>query len=178
MKENFDRAFIETLKHEGGWADHPRDPGGMTNLGVTKRVWEDYTGRRVTEADMRALTPEIVKPLYRDWYWNKVGGNDLPSGVDFVIYDFAVNSGPARAVRFAQKITGATQDGAMGPKTLAKIKEYCDQNGEEFFIKAYSDARLAYLEGLSTFRLFGRGWTNRVNDVEHYASVMSRTEVA
>jgi lysozyme family protein len=178
VKENFDRAFVETLKHEGGFVNHPRDPGGMTNLGVTKRVWEDYTGRRVTEADMRALTPEMVKPLYRDRYWNKVGGNELPSGVDFVIYDFAVNSGPARAVRYAQKIAGATQDGAMGPKTLAKIKDYCDLKGDEAFIQAYTDARMDFLQGLGTFNTFGRGWTRRVNDVEHYASVMSRTEVA
>jgi lysozyme family protein len=178
VKENFDRAFTETLKHEGGFVNHPRDPGGMTNLGVTKRVWEDYTGRQASEADMRALTPEKVKPLYRDRYWNKVSGDELPAGVDFVIYDFAVNSGPARAVRYAQKIAGATQDGAMGPKTLAKIKDYCDQNGEEAFIQAYTDARMAFLEGRSTFNTFGRGWSRRVNDVEHYAAVLSRTEVA
>jgi lysozyme family protein len=178
LKENFDKAFLETLKHEGGLVNHPRDPGGMTNLGVTKRVWEDYTGRQASETDMRALTPEKVKPLYRERYWDRVRGDDLPSGVDFAIYDFAVNSGPARAVRFAQKIAGATQDGAMGPKTLAKIKEYCDAKGDEAFIQAYTDARMDFLQGLSTFNTFGRGWTRRVNDVEHYASVMSRTEVA
>jgi len=178
VKENFDRAFTETLKHEGGFVNHPRDPGGMTNLGVTKRVWEDYTGRQASEADMRALTPDKVKPMYRERYWNRVRGDDLPSGVDFAIYDFGVNSGPARAVRFAQKIAGATQDGAMGPQTLAKIKAYCDQHGEEAFIQAYTDARMSYLQGLSTFDAFGRGWTRRVNDVEHYAAVLSRTEVA
>jgi lysozyme family protein len=178
MKGNFDKAFLETLKHEGGYVNYKRDPGGMTNLGVTKRVWEDYTGRQASEADMRALTPEKVKPLYRERYWDRVRGDDLPSGVDFAIYDFAVNSGPARAVRFAQKIADATQDGAMGPKTLAKIKEYCDVKGDEAFIQAYTDARMDFLQGLSTFNTFGRGWTRRVNDVEHYASVMSRTEVA
>lgn len=117
MKENFDRAFVETLKHEGGFVNHPKDPGGMTNLGVTKRVWEDYTGRKASEADMRALTPEKVKPLYRERYWNRVRGDDLPSGVDFAMYDFAVNSGPSRAIRTAQKIIGAKQDGMMGPQT-------------------------------------------------------------
>lgn len=178
MKENFDKAFLETLKHEGGFVNHPRDPGGMTNLGVTKRVWEDYTGRQASEADMRALTPEKVKPLYRERYWDRVRGDDLPSGVDFAIYDFAVNSGPVRAVRFAQKIVGATQDGAMGPKTLAKIKQYCDAMGDDDFIQAYTDARMDFLQGLSTFNTFGRGWTRRVNDVEHHASLMSRSEVA
>jgi lysozyme family protein len=177
VRKNFVRSFSETLKHEGGFVNHPKDPGGMTNLGVTKRVWEDYTGRQASEADMRALTPEMVKPLYLDRYWNRVGGDELPSGVDFVIYDFAVNSGPARAIRYAQKLVGATQDGMMGPQTLVKIKEYCDQNGEEYFIHAYTDARMAFLEGLSTFNTFGKGWSKRVNDVEHYAAVMSRTEV-
>ena len=178
MKENFDKAFLETLKHEGGYVHHKLDPGGMTNLGVTKRVWEDYTGRQASEADMRALTPETVKPLYRDRYWNRVRGDDLPSGIDFAIYDFAVNSGPSRAIRYAQKIAGAAQDGVIGPQTLAKIAAYCDQHGEEAFIQAYMDARLEFLQGLGTFNTFGRGWTRRVNDVEHYASVLSRTEVA
>lgn len=178
MKENFDKAFTETLKHEGSFVNHPRDPGGMTNLGVTKRVWEDYTGRKVDEAEMRSLTPEKVKPLYRERYWDRVMGNDLPSGVDFVIYDFAVNSGPARAARYAQKIVGATQDGAIGPKTLAKINEYCDQYGKEAFINSYTDERMSYLQNLSTFNTFGRGWTRRVNDVEHYAAKLSRTEVS
>lgn len=178
MKENFDRAFVETLKHEGGFVNHPKDPGGMTNLGVTKRVWEDYTGRKASEADMRALTPEKVKPLYRERYWNRVRGDDLPSGVDFAMYDFAVNSGPSRAIRTAQKIIGAKQDGMMGPQTLAKIEAYCEQYDAETFVITYQDERLLFLRSLSTFQTFGKGWSRRVTEVEHQGIELSRTEVA
>lgn len=178
MKENFDIAFKATLKHEGGFVNHPKDPGGMTNLGVTKRVWEDYTGRKATEADMRALTPEMVKPLYKTKYWDRVFGDDLPPGADFAIYDFAVNSGPSRAIRCAQKITGTKQDGAMGPQTINKIRAYVDQYDAETFVITYQDERLLFLQSLSTFPTFGKGWTRRVTEVEHQGIELARAEVA
>ena len=87
MKENWENAFLAVLKHEGGYVNHPRDPGGMTNLGVTKRAWEAYVGHEVDEAAMRALTPDVVKPFYKKMYWDKIKGDDLPPGVDYAAYD-------------------------------------------------------------------------------------------
>lgn len=177
MKENWGAAFKATLKHEGGFVNHPKDPGGMTNLGVTKRVWDDYTGRRATEAEMRALTPEKVKPLYKTNYWDRVAGDELPSGIDFAVYDFAVNSGPSRAIRIAQKITGTKQDGVMGPATLARIRAYCDTYDAETFVITYQHERLAFLQSLSTFQTFGKGWSRRVAEVEDQGVALARTEV-
>jgi lysozyme family protein len=177
MKENFDKAFLQTLKHEGGYVNDKRDPGGMTNLGVTKRVWEEWTGKKASEADMRALTPEKVKPLYKARYWDKVKGDELPSGIDFVMYDFAVNSGPSRAIRTAQRITGTKQDGVFGPNTMARIMAYVEENDAETFVITYQDERLLFLQSLSTFQTFGKGWTRRVTEVEHQGVALARTEV-
>lgn len=172
MKATFEKALEAVLKHEGGFVNHPRDPGGITNLGVTKRVWEEWLGRPVTEQEMRDLTPEAVTPLYKARYWDAVRGGALPPGVAYAIFDCAVNSGPRRAILFAQKVASVTQDGAIGPKTLAAIKAFCDERGAAAFIEEYSEEREAFLRRLPTFDAFGRGWTRRVEDVEMYAARM------
>ena len=169
MKGNFDQCFKITLVYEGGFSDHPKDPGGMTNLGVTRAVWEDYLNRDVTEAEMRALTPDIVKPLYKAKYWDAIRGDDLPSGLDAVVYDFAVNSGPARAAKFLQRLVGATEDGKIGPGTLKLVGEH---NANDL-IEKMCEARLRFLQGLSTFPTFGKGWTDRVAKLEAVAEKLS-----
>lgn len=169
MKGNFDQCFKITLVYEGGFVNHPKDPGGMTNLGVTKSVWQNYLNRDVTEAEMRALTPEIVKPLYKKRYWDAVRGDDLPSGLDAVVYDFAVNSGPARAAKFLQRIVGAAEDGKIGPGTLKLVGEH---NANDL-IEKMCEARLNFLKGLSTFATFGKGWTDRVAKLEAVAEKLS-----
>jgi hypothetical protein len=93
MRENWDDCFEMVLKHEGGYVNDPRDPGGRTNLGVTQRAWEAYWNRKSSEEEMRKLTPGIVKPFYKAMYWDKIRGDDLPSGVDYAAFDLAVNSG-------------------------------------------------------------------------------------
>jgi len=100
MNANFKLALDHVLKSEGGFVHHKLDPGGMTNLGCTKAVWEEYVGHPVSEADMRALTPELVSPLYKRKYWDKVAGDDLPSGLDYAVFDAAINSGPGRAAKW------------------------------------------------------------------------------
>lgn len=172
MKTSFESALGAVLKHEGGFVNHPRDPGGMTNLGVTKRTWEEWVGREVTEQEMRDLTPEAVTPLYKARYWDAIRGDDLPVGVDYAVFDCAVNSGPRRAIIFAQKVAGTVQDGAIGPKTLAAIKAYCEKEGADTFVEVYSEEREAFLRRLPTFAVFGRGWARRVEDVEMHASRM------
>jgi lysozyme family protein len=162
MRHNWDEALLHILKYEGGYVNHPSDPGGMTNLGVTKRVWEEWTGKPATEADMRALTPEMVGPLYKTRYWDAVRGDDLPSGVDLCVFDAAVNAGVGRASKFLQQAVGVTADGQIGPKTLAAITaKPADEVIDEFCA-----LREAHYKSLSTFDTFGKGWMRRLGSVE------------
>ena len=124
MKENFDKCLEMLLHHEGGFVNHPRDPGGVTNLGVTLRVYERWVGKKISEQDMRSLTPADVAPIYKNEYWKRCKCDDLPSGVDWCVFDWAVNSGVGRSAKALQGIIGATQDGGIGPKTLKLIEEH------------------------------------------------------
>ena len=92
MKKNFDKCLAMLLKHEGGFVDHPKDPGGMTNLGVTKAVYDKWIGRESTEEEMRGLTQDDVAPIYKKNYWDRCKCDDLPSGADWSVFDWAVNS--------------------------------------------------------------------------------------
>jgi len=169
MKDNFDACFELMIKHEGGYVNHPKDPGGRTNLGVTQRVWEAHTGQIATEAEMRGLTRDKVKPLYRKNYWDKVKGDDLPKGVDYAVFDYAVNSGPGRAARTLQRVIGVAQDGAIGPKTLEKVS---DANPREL-VQDVCEQRMSFLQSLPTWGTFGRGWKRRVEEVEEVAFKMA-----
>ena len=169
MKENFATSLVHVLKHEGGFVNHPKDPGGMTNLGCTKAVWEAHVGHPVSEADMRALTTYDVAPLYRRKYWDAVSGDLLPTGLDYVVFDAAINSGPGRAAKWLQTVAGVTPDGAIGPKTLAAINAKPVQQ----LIAQYNDTRLQFLEGLPTWGTFGKGWGNRVAQVQSTAAQLA-----
>ncbi len=157
MKQNFDKCLEMLLHHEGGFVNHPKDPGGMTNLGVTKAVYDAWTGKESTEAEMRALTPADVAPIYRKNYWDKVRGDDLPSGVDWCAMDWAVNSGSKRPAKAIQKAVGAKQDGAIGPMTLQAVADV----DPDRIIEAVYHTRQRFYERLSTFETFGNGWTRR-----------------
>ena len=169
MQENWDASFEMVLKHEGGYVNDPRDPGGRTNLGVTQRAWEGYVGRSVNEEFMRALTPFIVKPFYKAMYWDKIKGDQLPNGVDYAAFDLAVNSGTGRAVRYLQQIAGTFPDGVLGPKSMGAIRE-CDP---EQMVQSLCDMRLDFLKRLPTFDTFGKGWSRRVAEVKDKASGMA-----
>jgi lysozyme family protein len=162
MKDNFDAALKAILHHEGGYVNHPADPGGMTNLGVTKRVWEEWVGHEVDEKTMRNLTPELVGPMYKVKYWDKIKGDDLPTGVDYVVFDAAVNSGPGRAAKWLQACVGVEPDGGIGPKTLAAVNAF-DTNQ---LIEDYAKRRLSFLMDLQTWDTFGKGWGRRVAEVQ------------
>jgi lysozyme family protein len=165
MRDNFDYCLKAVLKHEGGYVDDRRDTGGATNLGCTKKVWEEWVGHEVTKDDIRALTVADVSPLYKKRYWDVVKGDELPSGVDYVMFDCAINSGTGRAAKIAQKICGVAQDGAIGPASLAAIRDYVAHEGATEFVHDYCDARLQFLQALPTFEHFGKGWSKRVNEV-------------
>jgi len=165
MNSNFPDAMVALLKHEGGFVNHPKDPGGMTNLGVTKKVWEEWVGHAVTEEDMRALTREKVTPLYKAKYWDKVYGDKLPHGVDLCVFDCAVNSGVSRAAKLLQRAVGVDDDGVIGNMTLTA----CESISPDLIIQRFSEERMAFLQALPTFATFGKGWSRRVAEVETQA---------
>jgi len=161
----FTRALDIVLSHEGGYANHPQDPGGRTNLGVTQRVWEQWTGKPATEAEMRSLTRELVAPLYRKNYWEAVRGDALPAAVALCAFDFAVNAGPSRAIRTLQRAAGVPEDGKLGPVTLAAVNNW----GAATLAKRFQEQRRAFYRSLPTFPTFGKGWLRRVDEVEKAA---------
>lgn len=169
MKDNFESALKAVLHHEGGFSNHVADPGGMTNLGVTRKVWEEWVGHEVDEAAMRALTPEAVGPMYRKKYWDKIKGDELPDGVDYAVFDAAVNSGPGRAAKWLQACVGVEPDGGIGPKTLAAVTSFDAAD----LVDDYSQRRLSFLMELPLWGTFGKGWGRRVTEVASMAGNMA-----
>ena len=157
MKENFEKCLEMLLHHEGGYVNHPRDPGGETNLGVTKRVYEEWGGTK----DMRDLTQEDVAPIYEKNYWGRAKCDHLPSGLDLAVFDWAVNSGVGRAAKKLQTMIGTEADGGIGPNTLRTLDEYIEHHGIEETLRNYKAIRQKFYESLSTFDTFGKGWTKR-----------------
>ena len=168
MKGNFEQCLALTLKEEGGYVNHPADPGGMTNLGVTKRTYEGWLKREATEAEMRALKPKDVEPIYRFNYWNAVRADELPMGVDSVVFDLAVNSGPTTAVKFLQRALELPADGKFGPKTLQAVNDA----DPEKLVERICQLRLDFLKSLSTWPTFGKGWARRVKTVQEHGFKM------
>lgn len=162
---NFEQALEKLLHHEGGYVNHPSDPGGQTNMGVTRRVYEEWVGRESSEKEMRNLTAADVAPIYKAKYWDRVKADNLPNGLNYAVFDASVNSGTGRAAKWLQECVGAVPDGGIGPKTLAMVAQH---DPEELIIK-YCDMRQAFLESLPTFETFGKGWTRRVNEVREAA---------
>ncbi len=160
MINNWESSLEKILHHEGGYVNHPKDPGGETNLGVTKRVYEEWGGTK----DMKDLLVEDVNPIYKKNYWDKCKCDDLPNGLDLCVFDFGVNAGPGRAAKFLQRMIGTTVDGGIGPNTLKAVESYVEEVGLETSIENYQSARQSYYEELSTFDTFGRGWTRRVEE--------------
>jgi lysozyme family protein len=165
----FEDCLARILKHEGGYVNDPLDSGGRTNLGVTQRVWEEFVGHPVTEADMKALTPEKIAPMYKLKYWNPSYCEVLPKGLDYVVFDFAVNAGTGRSVKTLQQAIGCVADGVIGPKTMAAIN---DANPKDLIAK-FSDARADFYQGIVARKpdqaCFIKGWLNRVEDARKLA---------
>ncbi len=165
MQSSYDRALAAVLEHEGGYVDHPKDPGGATNKGITLDYFRRYVKADGTKADLKRLTTEQAATVYRHQYWNAVSGEVLPAGVDYAVFDFGVNSGPSRAIKFLQKAVGVTQDGRIGPKTLAAVKAMAPAK----LIAKLCEMRLIWLTKLGTWDTFGKGWTKRVSGVRALA---------
>ena len=168
MQANYDKCLETILHHEGGYVNHPKDPGGETNLGVTKRVYLEHGGTK----NMKDLLVEDVAPIYKKGYWDKMKGDELPNGLDLCVFDFGVNAGPGRSAKYLQTMIGTVADGGIGPNTLAKLAEYVEKHGIEKCIEDFQSARQDYYEKLSTFATFGNGWTRRVDETTELAMSM------
>jgi lysozyme family protein len=165
---NFEASLALVLKHEGGFVDHPADPGGATNLGITRATLARARGRPVSVDEVRSLSRAEAAAIYRRHYWDAVRGDDLPPGLDHAVFDCAVNSGPGRAIRLLQHAVGVAQDGRIGPATLAAL----GRGDVATTIRALGRARLGFLQALPTSAVFGRGWRARVAEVEREALAM------
>ncbi|MGO4834293.1 glycoside hydrolase family 108 protein [Rhizobiaceae sp. 2RAB30] len=170
MDRNFAEALMLVLRHEGGWSDHSADPGGPTMKGVTLATFRRYVDPKATKDDLRNITQAQLYDIYRRHYWNVIGADDLPAGIDYAVFDFAVNSGPGRAARYLQAVVGVRQDGKIGPQTLAALNAVMPLE----VIKDLCDRRLAFLRGLKAWPTFWRGWTTRVAGVRAKASTMAK----
>jgi len=157
----FEDCLAVTLPHEGGWADHPKDPGGATMKGVTLATFRRYVPG-ASKADLRAISDKWVQTIYRDGYWEPVCGDSLPAGVDLAVFDFGVNSGPSRAVKALQSTVGVLVDGKAGKATLDGVR----REDPAELVKAVCGRRLGFVRGLKTFSTFGKGWARRIADVE------------
>lgn len=170
MKGNFALSLTFVLQHEGGFVDDKRDPGGRTNHGVTQTVYDDWrVANGLPERSVRDITNAEITLLYKGRYWDKIRGDELPSGVDYCVFDFAVNSGINRAARYLQEAAGADVDGVIGPATLSEV----DAEAPAALIDAICDARLAFLKRLHNFDIFGKGWARRVAEVRANAKAMA-----
>ena len=170
MKDNFERCLAITLAHEGGWADDPHDRGGATMKGITIGTYAQFKGRKVTKDELRNISDADLRTIYRRNYWDKVRGDDLPTGLDLVAFDGAVNSGPSRGARWLQHGVGALPDGKIGPET---VRAATVTNAAQAIGRA-CDARLSFLRSLKTWATFGKGWSSRVEDIRAKAIGMAR----
>lgn len=160
--------------HEGGYVDHPLDPGGATNMGITRRTLAASRGivpwRNLPKSEVRNLTRREAGRIYRARYWDAVAGDSLPPGVDYAVFDFAVNSGPSRAAKALQDIVGVSTDGAIGPETLETVAA----SNNTDIIRKLVLYRMKFLQRLRTWGTFGRGWKNRLDGVLKHALEMER----
>ena len=173
MRETLTTALDLMFGHEGGYVNNPKDPGGATKYGITHRTLAAHRGvASVMPEQVKALSKEEATEIYRRSYWMQSGGDLLPVGIDFMAFDYGVNSGPAQAIKSLQRVVGVTADGIVGAQTLAAVKAY---NGD--LIGAYASERLRFMKTLKTWTVFGRGWQKRVLSVEAQARQAIRGSV-
>jgi len=158
----FAECLAVVLRHEGGFVNHPDDPGGATNMGITARTLAEWRGRPVTVDDVRALTRSEAEDIYWTRFWTRLRADSAPLGLDLSVFDFGVNSGPTRATRVLQNVLRVTPSGAIGATTFDAAR----REGVPLVIRRYTCARLTFLRRLRAWETFGRGWSRRVKDIE------------
>lgn len=168
MDSNFEYSLAQVLKSEGGYVNNPKDPGGETNMGITKNAWSTWLKRPIKDGEMAQITHADVIPFYKALYWNKAYCPQLPTGIDYMAFDGAVNMGVGQSIRLLQKSLGCVPDGVIGPNTMNAI-----QNGDRMnIITKYAAQREQFYRSLALFQTFGQGWLNRNNYVLQTAKAM------
>ena len=167
---SYDTALTRLLKDEGGYGDHPSDPGGPTNFGITLADARRYWKGNATAADVRAMPQSVARKIYRERYWNATRCDELPAGVDYAVFDYGVNSGVGRTGKVLRRVlklsdgSSAVSDDVVAAALSANAS---------VLVKSICAERLAFLKSLKTFPVFGRGWTTRVNGVQAAALMMA-----
>ncbi len=155
----FDEVFDRLIGHEGGYANDPNDPGGETNWGISKRSYPNV--------DIKNLTRDQAKEIYRRDFWNRINGDKLYDGVAFQVFDFAVNSGIETAVRGLQRAVGAADDGHWGPASQAAA----DKMSEADQIMRINAERLDFMTRLANWKFHGAGWARRIAGNLRYGAI-------
>ena len=169
MKENYESALAHVLKSEGLWSDNPQDPGGATMKGITLSVYREWKRNpHISKEELRVIPDEEVYNLYKELYWNNVQGDYLPAGVDYAVFDSAVNMGVGRAAKLIQEAVGVTADGVLGPASVSAIQK----TDPKELIEKFSALKESFYRSLKTFPTFGKGWLNRVAEVKTFSESM------
>jgi lysozyme family protein len=153
------------LASEGGYVNHPSDPGGPTNFGITLADYRRYVTPGATAADVRAMKVEEAKAIYRDKYWCAMRCEELPGGLDYCVFDYAVNSGTGRVPKVLQRVLGLRVTGRVDDATVAAARK----GDAHTLIQSICDERMRFLQGLKTWPVFGKGWSKRVSEVRNAA---------
>jgi lysozyme family protein len=171
MKSSFPAAMASMLKWEGGYSNHPKDPGGATMQGVIQRVYDAYRhSKGLSARDVKLLQASERDEIYRIQYWDAVKGDQLPPGVDLAVFDYAVNSGPGRAIRALQRVLKVQVDGIIGLVTLSAAAKI----NPALLVDLVCDDRAEFVRGLSTYPTFGKGWENRIRDTRATARKLAQ----
>jgi lysozyme family protein len=165
----YTESIRRVLASEGGYVNHPSDPGGPTNFGITIADYRRYMKPDATTADVRAMKIEEAKAIYREKYWRATRCDDLPAGVDYCVFDYAVNSGTGRVPKVLQRILGISVSGRMDEATFAALRK----NEARTLVQSICDERLRFLQGLKTWGVFGKGWGRRVGEVRGAALALA-----
>lgn len=167
-RQNLEPSLRLLFGDEGGYSNRVTDSGGPTKFGITHRTLAAYRGvPSVTAQQVKDMTIQEAEEIYRRSYWLQSGGDLLPSGLDYAVFNSGVMSGPSRAVKILQSVVGVTQDGVVGVQTVAAVKSY--RGGIEQLIRDYCDAYMRFLRGIGGkqgFSANGRGWTIRITGVD------------
>lgn len=168
-KQSYDASLKHLLQHEGGYTDHPADPGGPTNFGITIFDYRKYVKPDATTADVGAMKVEEAERIYRTKYWDTQRCDELPAGVDYAVFDYGVNSGIGRSTKVLQRVVGVKADGVLGPQTMRAVA----RSDPRTIIVGICDERLRFLKRLRTWPVFGRGWERRVSEVRAVSLAMA-----
>jgi lysozyme family protein len=176
----FEHCLAYVLRHEGGYVDHPDDPGGATNFGITRKTLARWRHIKpwwgLPKSKVQTLKKTEVAAIYYGLYWQRCRASFLDKGLDHALFDFAVNSGPGRAIRHLQALVDVTRDGVLGPVTLKGVNAKIATEGVRALIRQLCAQRLGFLRGLGTFGTFGRGWKRRVAEVQRVALAAAGTD--